>query len=43
LNEAFAPAETKMRVDDVDLPEVGFNLYFNRRAILPAEKRWSPG
>ena len=41
LNEAFAPAETEMRVDDVDLPEIGFDLYFNRRAILPAEKRWS--
>ena len=41
LNEAFAPAETEMRVDDVDLPEIGFNIHFNRRAILPAEKRWS--
>ena len=41
LNEAFAPAETEMRVDDADLPEIGFNVYFNRRAILPAEKRWS--
>ena len=41
LNEAFAPAETEMRVDDVDLPEIGFNVHFNRRAILPAEKRWS--
>src|SRR6476660_647723 len=40
LNEAFAPAETEMRVDDVDLPETGFNVHFNRRAILPAEKRW---
>src|SRR6478735_3668277 len=25
LNETFAPAETEMRVDDVDLPEFGFN------------------
>ena len=41
LNEAFAPAETEMRVDDVDLPEIGFNVHFNRRAILTAEKRWS--
>ena len=41
LNEAFAPAKSQMRVDDVDLPEIGFDLYFNRRAILPAEKRWS--
>ena len=39
LNEAFAPAETEMRVDDVDRPEIGFNAHFNRRAILPAEKR----
>src|SRR4249919_2310198 len=41
LNEAFAPAETEMRVNDVDLPEIGFNIHFNRRAILAAEKRWS--
>ena len=41
LNEAFAPAKTEMRVDDVDLPEIGFNVHFNRRAILTAEKRWS--
>src|SRR6476661_9789365 len=41
LNEAFAPAETEMRVDDVNLPEIGFDVHFNRRAILPAEKRWS--
>ena len=41
LNEAFAPAETEMRIDDVNLPEIGFNIHFNRRAILPAEKRWS--
>ena len=41
LNEAFAPAETEVRVDDVDLPEIGFNVHFNRRAILTAEKRWS--
>ena len=41
LNEAFAPSETEMRVDDVDLPEIGFDVHFNCRAILPAEKRWS--
>ena len=41
LNEAFAPAETEMRVDDVNLPEIGFDVHFNRRAFLPAEKRWS--
>ena len=41
LDKAFAPAETEMRVDDVDLPEISFNVHFNRRAILPAEKRWS--
>ena len=40
LNEAFAPAETEMRVDDVDVPEIGFNVHFNRRAILTAEKWW---
>src|SRR6185295_17330401 len=34
LNEAFAPAETEMRVNDVDLPEIGFNIHFNCRAIL---------
>ena len=41
LDEAFAPAETEMRVDDVDIPDIGFNVHFNRRAILRAEKRWS--
>ncbi len=41
LNEAFAPAETEMRVNDVDLPEIGFNIHFNCCAILTAEKRWS--
>lgn len=30
-----------MRVDDLDSPEIGFNVHFNRRAIFPAEKRWS--
>src|SRR6476620_920936 len=40
LIEASAPAETEMRVDDVNLPEIGFDVHFNRRAILPAEKRW---
>jgi hypothetical protein len=41
LNEAFAPAETEMCVNDVDLPEIGFNIHFNGGAILAAEKRWS--
>ena len=39
LNEAFAPAQAKMRVDDVDLPEVCFNTCFNCHAIFTAEKR----
>ena len=44
LYEAFALAETEMRVDDVDLPESGCDRDFNRRAILPAEKwRFAPG
>src|SRR4026208_1976169 len=34
LNEAFAPAETEMRVDDVDLPYPAFNIHFDRRAIV---------
>src|SRR4029078_9158027 len=40
-SEGFAPAETEMRVNDVDLPEIGFNIHFNCRAILAAEKRRS--
>jgi len=40
LKEAFAPAETEMRVDDVNLPKISFDVHFYRRAILPAEKRW---
>src|SRR6476619_6739836 len=40
FNETFAPAETEMRVDDVNLPKIGFNVHFNRRAILLTEKRW---
>src|SRR6476660_3114993 len=32
LNEAFAPAETEMSVDDLDSPEIGFNFHVNRRA-----------
>ena len=43
LNEAFAPAETQMRVDDVDPSEIAFDLDLNRRAILPTKKRWSAG
>src|SRR5262245_33607367 len=41
LNEPFAPAETKVRVDDADLSEIGFNLYFNRRASFTAKKWWA--
>src|ERR1051325_9534917 len=29
LNEAFAPAKTEMRVDDVDVPDIGFVFHFN--------------
>ena len=37
--KAFAPAETEMRVDDVDGAEIRFNIHLERRAIFPAEKR----
>lgn len=40
LNEAFAPAQTEMCVNDVDVPKFGFNVHFNRCAILPTKKRW---
>jgi len=38
LQQAFAPAKTEMRVDDVDGAEIRFNIYLDRRAIFPAEK-----
>src|SRR5215472_11268591 len=38
LNEAFAPAETEVRVDDVDLSEIALDHDLNRRAILSAKK-----
>ena len=43
LNQAFAPAQTQMRVDDVDLPEIAFDVHFNRRAFFTAEKWWFAG
>src|SRR4029434_6264081 len=39
LQQAFAPAETEMRVDDVHRAEICFNVHLDRRAIFPAEKR----
>ena len=38
LNEAFAPAETEMRVDDVDLPEIGFNIPLQSPRHSPGRK-----
>ena len=39
LNEAFAPAETEMRIDDADISEIRLNFCFNRPAILSTVKR----
>jgi hypothetical protein len=42
LNDAFAPTETEMRVNDVNVAEIRFNAQFKRRTIFPTKERWSP-